>query len=72
MEIHDGSQNGKCIEVSNVPYSITMKTGYITNISCYYGNGLYIYCILHGQIKGFNSSVTTILFEVGSYRTVVG
>ena len=33
---------------------------------------LKIYCILHGQIKGFNSSITTILFEVGSYRTVVG
>ena len=30
------------------------------------------YCILRGQIKGFNSSITTILFEVGSYRTVVG
>ena len=33
---------------------------------------MYIYCILCGQIKGFNSSITTILFEVGSYRTVVG
>ena len=33
---------------------------------------IYIYCILRGQIKGFNSSITTILFEVGSYRTVVG
>ena len=30
------------------------------------------YCILRGWIKGFNSSITTILFEVGSYRTVVG
>ena len=30
------------------------------------------YCILRGQIKGFNSSITIILFEVGSYRTVVG
>ena len=74
MVIHDGSQNGKCIEVSNVSYSITMKTGCITNISCYYDNGLYIYCILHGRIKGFNISITryTILFEVVSYRTVVG
>ena len=27
---------------------------------------------LHGQIKGFNGSIITILFEVGSYRTVVG
>ena len=24
------------------------------------------------QYKGFNRSITTILFEVGSYRTVVG
>ena len=31
-----------------------------------------IYCILRGWIKGFNHSITTILFEVGSYRTVVG
>ena len=30
------------------------------------------YCILRGWIKGFNRSITTILFEVGSYRTVVG
>ena len=30
-----------------------------------------IYCILCGRIKGLNSSITTILFEVGSYRTVV-
>ena len=30
------------------------------------------YYILRGRIKGFNSSITTILFEVGSYRTVVG
>ena len=35
------------------------------------------YCILHGQIKGFNSSITTILFELvvielrlGSYKTL--
>ena len=26
----------------------------------------YIYCILHGQIKGFNRSITTILCQVGS------
>ena len=31
-----------------------------------------IYCILCGQIKRFNSFITVILFEVGSYRTVVG
>ena len=33
---------------------------------------MFNYCILRGRIKGFNSSITTILFEVGSYRTVVG
>ena len=32
----------------------------------------YIYCILRGRIKGFNSSITTIMCEEGSYRTVVG
>ena len=31
-----------------------------------------IYCILRGWIKGFNSSITTIMCQVGSYRTVVG
>ena len=31
----------------------------------------YIYCILRGQIKGFNRSITTIMCEDGSYRTVV-
>ena len=30
------------------------------------------YCILSGWIKGFNRSITTILCQVGSYRTVVG
>ena len=29
------------------------------------------YCILRGRIKGFNSSITTIMCQVGSYRTVV-
>ena len=24
-----------------------------------------VYCVLRGQIKGFNSSITIILFEVG-------
>ena len=33
---------------------------------------IYIYCILRGRVKGFNRSITTILFEVGRYRTVVG
>ena len=31
-----------------------------------------VYCILRGRIKGFNRSITTILCQVGSYRTVVG
>ena len=31
-----------------------------------------IYCILRGRIKGFNSSITAIMCQVGSYRTVVG
>ena len=31
-----------------------------------------IYCILHGQIKGCNSSITVIMCQVGSYRTVIG
>ena len=31
-----------------------------------------IYCILRGWIKGFNSSITTIMCQVGSYRTVIG
>ena len=35
-------------------------------------NIIFIYCILYGWIKGFNRSITTIVFEVGSYRTVVG
>ena len=33
---------------------------------------IYIYCTLRGQIKGFNSSITTIMYEVGNYRSVVG
>ena len=32
----------------------------------------FLYCILRGQIKGFNCSITTIMCEDGSYRTVVG
>ena len=31
-----------------------------------------LYCILRGRIKGFNSSITAIMCQVGSYRTVVG
>ena len=30
------------------------------------------YCILRGRIKEFNSSITAIMCQVGSYRTVVG
>ena len=35
-------------------------------------NTINTFIVLRGQIKGFNHSTTTILFEVGSYRTVVG
>ena len=54
------------ISYQSLLYNTTMLYDYI-----------YIYCILHGQIKGFNSSVSTILIAVvvielwsGSYRTV--
>ena len=30
------------------------------------------YCILRGWIKGPNSSITAIMCQVGSYRTMVG
>ena len=30
------------------------------------------YCVLRGRIKGYNSSITTIMCQGGSYRTVVG
>jgi len=38
---------------------------YCTHISKFY-------CILRGRIKRFNSPITTILFEVGNFRTVAG
>ena len=34
---------------------------------CPFNYNIYNYCILRGRIKGFNCSITTILFEVGSY-----
>ena len=40
---------------------------YISDANC-----IDIYCILRGRIKGFNSSITTIMCQGGSYRTVVG
>ena len=40
----------------------------ITTYLTHYGN----YCILRGRIKGFNSSITAIMCQVGSHRTVVG
>ena len=33
---------------------------------------MYVYCILRGRIKGINSSITTIMCQGDSYRTVVG
>ena len=38
----------------------------ITLVEVLLKGNITIYCILHGQIKGFNRSTTTILFEVGS------
>ena len=33
-------------------------------------NDIYLlYCILRGRIKGFNSFITAIMCQVGSYRT---
>ena len=54
--------------------SVYFVTHLINHLSTVLIDTLYIatYCILCRQIKGFNSSITTILFEVGSYRTVVG
>ena len=40
--------------------------------SCATNVMLHSYCILRGWIKGFNHSITTIMCEDGSYRTVVG
>ena len=30
------------------------------------------YCTLRGRIKGYYRSITTIMCQLGSYRTVVG
>ena len=32
---------------------------------------MYNYCILRGRIKGYSSSITTIMCQGGSYKTVV-
>ena len=29
------------------------------------------YCILSGQTKGYSSSITAIMCQIGSYRTVI-
>ena len=57
--------------INNILYSVK-QTGYnqVNNIT--------VYCILRGRIKGFNSSITTIMCEdssyielwLGSYRTL--
>ena len=54
-----------CININKHKYKYV-------NINKYIYIYIYIYCILRGRIKGFNHSITTILFEVGSYRTVFG
>ena len=35
-------------------------------------NTKFIYCILRGRVKGYNNSITTIICQGGSYRTMVG
>ena len=42
------------------------------NVRIKHSSLIVLNCILRGQIKGFNSSITTIMCQVGSYRTVVG
>ena len=52
-------------------YICTHTNRYIyTHVANNYFN--HFYCILHGWIKGYNSSITTIMCQGGSYRTVVG
>ena len=43
---------------------------YFSGLGCFWCH-LYTYCILRWWIKGFNSSITAIMCQVGSYRTVV-
>ena len=52
-------ENGTVIQLSQT----AKPKDYIYNVA---------YCILCGWIKGFNGSITTILYEVGSYRNAVG
>ena len=44
----------------------------VSALGCFVFTIIMNYCILCGQIKGFNRSITTILCQVGSYRTVIG
>ena len=38
-----------------------------------YNYHICLYCMLHGQIKRYNSSITIIMYQGGTYnRTVVG
>ena len=46
----------------------TLQTTLQTLHLNYVHMSLLIYCILRGQIKGYNSSITTIMCRVGSYR----
>ena len=45
---------------------------YIPSLGFIYIYLIPIYCILRGWIKRCNSSITAIMCQVGSYRTVVG
>ena len=50
-----------------------MHVVFITVVATYSYSGYNkVYCNLCGRIKGFNRSITSILCQVGSYRTVVG
>ena len=58
-----------CSEIPENMLCVVLECFVCTPVQYIY---IYIYCILRGRIKGFNRSITTILFEVGSYRTVAG
>ena len=60
----------KCLQVFTIVPVKLINT--LLKYLALYLYSIHTYCILRGQIKGFNRSITTILFEVGSYRTVVG
>ena len=48
---------------------IWVKYSYINNKDITHNCNV-IYCILRGRIKGFHSSITTIMCQVGNYRNL--